>query len=340
MVSESGREHSLPLLPSGATLFDDLPAGAVVLDALAPAVGDGVITVRDQARIGILVIRAGGIADALTIDGGVRAGGESALVSIAAWRSATVSARRLSDDAMALLEPLLRGDPRYTDLRLEWTVWAELLRDLRSRGGTFVVELCTPAGHGVTLIRDGQQVATYTDSHPSLGGAELIDALAAGGTGEVRVLVAPSTVLSETPRAALGDASRAVESDTPAAIRSDAPRGAESDVSHAAEQPSLARLGSGSETPSASSLRVLDRSRDHVLTEASTLIPDLKLLVRKRLQRSSGSVEEVIEQAASEGQSLEWLADEVRAMRVRGFMPATFERLADDMLSLADRTGG
>ena len=167
--------------------------------------------------------------------------------------------------------------------------------------------------------------------HPSLGGAELIDALAAGGTGEVRVLVAPGMVLSETPRAALSDASRAVPSGAAAA--------AESDVSRAAEQPSPAWLGSGSDTPSASSIRVLDRSRDHVLTEASTLLPDLKLLVRKRLQRSSGSVEEVIEQAASEGQSLEWLADEVRAMRVRGFMPATFERLADDMLSLADRTG-
>ncbi len=289
------------------------------------------ITVRDEARTGILVIRAGGIADALTVDGGVRAGGESALASIAAWRSAKVSACRLSDDAMALLGPLLRGEPRYTDLRLEWTVWAELLRDLRSRGGTFVIELRTPAGHGVTLIRDGQQVATYTDSHPSLGGAELIDALAAGGTGEVRVLVAPSTVLSETPRAALSDASPAVPSNASAA--------AGSDVSRAPEQPSPAWLGSGADTPRASSIRVLDRSRDHALTEASTLVPDLKLLVRKRLQRSSGSVEEVIEQAASEGQSIEWLADEVRAMRVRGFMPATFERLADDMLSLADRTG-
>jgi hypothetical protein len=346
MVSESGREHSLPLLPSGTTLFDGLPAGAVVLDALAPAVGDGVITVRDDARTGILVIRAGGIADALTIDGGVRAAGASALTSIAAWRSAKVSACRLSDDAMALLGPLLRGEPRYTDLRLEWTVWAELLRDLRSRGGTFVVELCTPAGHGVTLIRDGQQVATYTDSHPSLGGAELIDALAAGGTGEVRVLVEPNMELSDTPRAVPSDVLRAAESEVSRAVPSDAPRAAESDASdavpsdapRAVEQPSPAWLGSGSDTPAASTIHVLDRSRDHALTEASTLLPDLKLLVRKRLQRSSGSVEEVIEQAAAEGQSLEWLADEVRAMRVRGFMPATFERLADDMLSLADRT--
>ncbi len=308
MVSESGREHSLPLLPSGATLFDELPAGAVVLDALAPAVGDGVITVRDGARMGILIIRAGCIADALTVDGGVRATGDPALASIKEWHSAKVSACRLSHDAMALLGPLIQGEPQYTGLRLEWTVWTELLKDLRSRGGTFVVELCTSAGHGVTLIRDGQQVATYTDSHRSLGGADLIDALAVGGSGEVRVLVATRTD--------------------------------QVDLSLAQEQPSPVRIGSEPDTPSASSIRVLDQSRDHALTETSTLLPDLKLLVRKRLQRSSGSVEDVIEQAVSEGQSLEWLADEVRAMRVRGFMPATFDRLADDMLSLAQRIEG
>jgi len=306
MVSDLGREHSLPLLPSGATLFDDLPAAAIVLDALAPAVCDGVVTLRDGARTGILIIRAGAIADALTIDGGVRATGDPALAAIMEWHTAKVSACRLRDDAMALLAPLIRGEPRYTDLRLEWTVWTELLRDLRSRGGTFVVELRTPAGHGVTLIRDGEQVATYTDSHPSLGGPDLIDALAAGGSGEVRVLVESTTAAHE---------------------------------SRAWSRPSPAQLGSDTDTPGAATMRVLDLPRDQRLTDASTLLPDLKLLVRKRLQRSSGSVEEVIEQAAAEGQSLEWLADEVRAMRVRGFMPATFERLADDMLSLAARTG-
>ena len=308
MVSDSGREHSLPLLPSGATLFEDLPADAVVLGALAPAVGNGVITARDGARTGILIIRAGAIADALTVDAGMRANGDPALSSIMEWHAAKVSASRLSEEAMALLGPLTRGEPLYTDLRLEWTVWTELLRDLRSRGGTFVVELCTPAGHGVTLIREGQQVATYTDSHRSLGGADLIDALAAGGSGEVRVLV-------ETGMGA-------------------------SDASLTGTQPSPVRAGPASDSPSASSMRVLEHSRDHAITEASTLLPDLKLLVRKRLQRSSGSVEEVIEQAAAEGQSLEWLADEVRAMRVRGFMPETFERLADDMLSLAERSSG
>ena len=107
-----------------------------------------------------------------------------------------------------------------------------------------------------------------------------------------------------------------------------------------ATQPAQARIDAAPGMPGAASMRVLDRPRDHSISEASTLLPDLKLLVRKRLQRSSGSVEEVIERAAAEGQSLEWLADEVRAMRVRGFMPETFERLADDMLSLAGRSNG
>ena len=103
--ANSGREHSLPLLPSGTTLFDDLPADAVVLGALAPAVGNGVITVRDGARTGILIIRAGAIADALTVEGGVRATGEQAVASIMEWHAAKVSACRLSDEAMALLGP-------------------------------------------------------------------------------------------------------------------------------------------------------------------------------------------------------------------------------------------
>jgi len=288
MAGESGRERSLPLLPSGTTLFDDLPSSAIVLDALAPAVGDGVITLRDGARTGILIIQGGAVVDALAVDGDARTTGDRARASMAQWNAARVSASRLTDDAMALMGPLLRGEPRYTDLRLAWTVWAELLNDLRSRGGTFVVELCTPEGRGVILIRDGAQSAAYTDSHPSLGGPDLLDRLAASGHGEVRVLADSGAVLV------------------------------------ARESPSISAV---------------NRSDAGTPTEVANLLPDLKLLVRKRLQRSSGPVEDVIEAAAADGRSLGWLADQVRAMRVRGFMPATFERLADDMIELSRRTG-
>jgi hypothetical protein len=67
------------------------------------------------------------------------------------------------------------------------------------------------------------------------------------------------------------------------------------------------------------------------------LLPELRLLVRNRLQRSSSSVEEIVDSAASDRQSVEWLADRVRVMTVRGFLHSTFDQLADDMLALAHR---
>ncbi len=73
------------------------------------------------------------------------------------------------------------------------------------------------------------------------------------------------------------------------------------------------------------------------LTPVESVLPQLKTLVRGRLQRSSGSVEEVVDGAARDRQSLEWLADRVRVMSVRGFLHSTFDQLADDMLALTPR---
>jgi hypothetical protein len=210
-----------------------------------------------------------------------------------------MSACRWNDPAMSLLEPLIHGETCYADLRLKWTAWSQLLEDLRARDGTFVVELFTPIGRGVTVIRGGKQVATYTDAHPSVGDPDLIDVLAAGGTGSVRVLVA-------------SDLSR----------------------NGNALSPSKAGVLSGLE----SAPRVaLEPSHASAPAEVRALLPILKDLVHTRLQRSSGPVDDVVDAAADEDRSVEWLAQRVRGMTVRGFMVSTFEQLADDMLSLADR---
>jgi hypothetical protein len=71
-----------------------------------------------------------------------------------------------------------------------------------------------------------------------------------------------------------------------------------------------------------------------------SLLPQITSLVRDRFQRSSGSVEEVVNVAASDHQSVAWLADRVRMMTVRGFLRTTFEQLADDMLALAGAGAG
>ena len=59
------------------------------------------------------------------------------------------------------------------------------------------------------------------------------------------------------------------------------------------------------------------------------------MLVRSRLQMSSPRVEILLEDAVASGRPLEWVADQVRVMAIRGVQEATLERLADDMIALA-----
>jgi hypothetical protein len=300
MGGESGRSHALPLLPAGSFLFEHLPARAIVIDALAPAVANGVITLTDDGdRTGVLVIRDGGITDAVSIDDGTRSRGDAAFALMSDWTSASMSACRWNDPAMSLLDSLIHGAPCYEDLRLKWTAWSQLLEDLRARDGTFVVELFTPNGRGVTVIRGGKQVATYTDAHPSLGDPDLIDALAAGGTGSVRVLIA-------------------------------------SGVTRNGMVLSISQTGVPARTASAPP-SAHERSPASAPTEVRALLPELQALVHERLQRSSGPVDDLVDAAADEDRNVEWLAQRVRAMTVRGFIASTFERLADDMLAIVDR---
>jgi hypothetical protein len=190
MLGELGRDWSMPpLLPAGFTVFESLPIGALVLEALAPAIGNGIITMSERESEGVLVVRNGVVAERVWVANGVRSHGDEALALIRAADGAMVSARRLDDAAMSLLGALLDGSPCYIDLRLEWVAWPQFLGDLCTRGQTFVVELETPVGRGVTFVRDGRQLATFTESHPTLGDASLLNDLAAGGVGTIRVLV-------------------------------------------------------------------------------------------------------------------------------------------------------
>jgi hypothetical protein len=322
---------SLALLPEGTALFEDLPARAIVLDALAPAVGNGVITLADDGRIGVLVVHAGAVSDAVCIDAGTRSSGTAALARIRSWEPATMSAYRWTDAAMSLVDPLIHGEPCYDDLRLEWTAWPQLLDDLRARGQTFVVELFTPAGRGVTVVRGGEQVATYTESEPSIGNPEAINALAAGGTGSIRVLAASTTATAPmvVTTSFTEDASLTPQ---PGSLVGHAPvlRSIDDDDVNA----TLSSLFGAHLRP----LIVLDNSRASAATNAATLRPELKLLAQRRLQRSSRPVEDIVDAAADDRQTVAWLADRVRVTRIRGFMASTFEQLAEDMLALTERS--
>src|ERR1700730_4655625 len=179
MTGELGRDSSLPLLPAGTTLFEALPFGALVLSALAPAVRNGTITMRDVEREGVLVVRDGTVSETVWIADGVRTTGDAALALIhEAASTMTVSACRLSDAAMNLVGSLIQGDPCYADLRLEWVVWPQLLNDLRERGETYVVEVWAATGRGGTGIPCGRHMATWAGSYPTLGDSDLLDGLA------------------------------------------------------------------------------------------------------------------------------------------------------------------
>jgi hypothetical protein len=334
VVEELGRRWLLPLLPTGTPIFDGLPLGALVLAALAPAVGNGLITMRNGAGEGVLVIRDGVISETIWITGGARADGDEALELMHAAHAATVSACRLSHDVMGLIGPLIRSEPCYADLRLEWIVWPELLRDLETRGGTFVVELSTPSDRGVTVIENGRQVATFAESHPTLGEPDLLDGLAAGGVGTIRVLGQSGEGIAALTEPLVAASSVDEPRRDFVVVQSTAPSITDADDPNA----TLSALFGPQRNTSDQypEMRIDGMGRQRV-TPVESVLPQLKTLVRDRLQRSSGSVEEVVDGAARDRQSLEWLADRVRVMTVRGFLHSTFDQLADDMLALTPR---
>jgi hypothetical protein len=177
----------LPLLPRGTVVFAEIPVRAIVIDALAPVIGDGTLVVRDGDRGAVVLVRDGDVLDVHVTDGGVLRTGVELLSSLKEWPDASVWAERLESSLVDLSEALLRGATVYDDLRLMWVSWPSLLEDLGQRGGTFVVEITTPVGRGVTCVAAGRQAQSYTDIHPALGDPALLEAMASNHQGIVRV---------------------------------------------------------------------------------------------------------------------------------------------------------
>ena len=116
-----GPHDLVPLLPRGTALFESIPAPAIVIDALSPAVGDGFLLIRRQEAVGVILVRDGELFEEYAFEGGERVDGGEALRQIARWQDATVSAHRFDPVVVAVAPVLLRGNRCYEDLRLEWT---------------------------------------------------------------------------------------------------------------------------------------------------------------------------------------------------------------------------
>ena len=66
----------------------------------------------------------------------------------------------------------------------------------------------------------------------------------------------------------------------------------------------------------------------------SQVLPELKLLVRDRLHKSSMKLEILLEEAATWDRSVESVVDEVRNTSIRGVRQSTLEEIAAQMLAL------
>jgi len=357
-------QHDLvPLLPRGTALFEGLPARAVNIEALCPAIGHGAVIIRGQGSVGVVLVQHGAPFEEYAFELGVGLEGEDAVRAIGSWEGAVVAAYSFDPLVVAVVPALFRGSPCYADLRMEWTDWGGLLADLCSREGSFVVELDTPLGRGVTLIVDGRQVATYTENHLELGPETLLDPLAATRRGTIWVRretggapVAPeSAALPEaaSPLTALPDLS------APAEPPAEGWEGSAAWPADAAAEPagygplppppdSPPRMASGSPFApfartqpnelawaSASALAGPEPEMGAGATPVAVLAPELKQVARLHLQRSSPRVESMVDEAAARGLPLEDLLVEIRGLVIRGVMQSTLDQVADEMAALA-----
>jgi hypothetical protein len=177
----------IPLLPRGELLFDAIPLNAVVMEALAPALSHGCLVVRDRDRGAVVLVRDGALVEVHAFSGATARTGEGVLVDVQGWSEAVVTAHRLEPLLVDVCEALLRGEIIYSDLRLDWVEWPNLLADFTRRGGAYAVEIFTPSGRGVTCVAVGQQTLSYTDIHPAFGEPELLEAMASDRDGSIRV---------------------------------------------------------------------------------------------------------------------------------------------------------
>lgn len=330
----------IPLLPQGIPIFENIPSKAVILEALAPALQSGIMIVRAQGAVGVIIVLDSALHDMYCFSGGHRFLGEVALKRIKGLNDAVVTASKLAPDVLEVIPSLLRGEICYDDLRMSWTNWPKLLADILGRDGTYVIEIFSPKGRGVTCIVDGHQVATYTDAHPQLGETTLVDALFGGEGGSIRIRKAvpieDTQVVLPPPHATTGgseqepdDAGDEVPQPSPAAPETD---------------------DAGSSFDSLFSLPDLDGSDDAVddpgesagvpapasAPSLAAHLAELKAIARQHLQRSAARVESILDDGAASNRPLDDVLNDIRALTIRGVMRSTLEEVADAMEKAAE----
>jgi hypothetical protein len=349
-----GTHDPIPVIPHGTALFEGIPAPAIVVEALAPVIGNGCLISRRSGSVGVILVKGAALFEIYAYEDGALYGGEEALRVIASWTDATVSAYQLDPMVVEVTPWLFRGIPCYQDLRLEWIDWKGLLADLCDREGLFVVELDTPIGRGVTVIVNGRQVATYTEKHPEPGEEGLLDPLTATRRGTVWVLREPSGKADEPESApepvqpAEAAADKAAQEPAPVAPQP-APAARPTPTISGIDwsttplwraQPAAAPAGPPPAAEPFNPFAVFEPEDAPDGSWASTVLvagmaPALKDVAQLHLQRSSPRVESMVDEAAAEGQTLDRLLRDIRAVAIRGVMQSTIDKMADEMAAMA-----
>jgi hypothetical protein len=360
-----GAHELIPILPRGKPLFEGIPAPAIVIEALGPVIGSGALISRRAASVGVILVKDRGLFEVCAYHDGARIDGEPALQLIAGWTDATVSAYQFDPVVVAVAPALFRGSPCYDDLRLEWTDWKGLMGDLSARQGLFVVELDTPQGRGVMLILDGRQVATYTDSHPELGEASLLDALVASKRGSLWVHREPPTGPAPVTPGATPKKPAAAAPPKDAGAGSPAgggPKAAPISVGIDWSTTPLWRAEAAAAAPPAPATNepfdpfaILGAAIGGVAedddpppppravtggTSVAAIATELKQIAQLRLDHSSTRVEAMVDEAAAQNRPLAALLEEIRGLAIRGVMQSTIDKMADDMAAIAPRAAG
>jgi hypothetical protein len=353
-----GNHDPIPVIPRGTALFEGIPAPAIVVEALAPVIGNGCLVSRRSGSVGAILVKGGAIFEIYAYENGARHEGEKALRVISGWTDATVSAYQLDPMVVEVAPSLFRGIPCYQDLRLEWMDWKGLLADLCDREGLFVVELDTPIGRGVTLIVNGRQVATYTEKHPEPGDEGLLDPLAATKRGTVSVLREPPSQvvkpqsapepMAPAEPAEVAPADLPVEQAAPVAPQpAPAPKAAPaisgidwSTTPLWRAQPSSAPTGPAPSAEPFNPFAVFDPEEGPDgswggSVPVAEMAPALREVAQLHLQRSSPRVESMVDDAAARGQTLDRLLSDIRAVVIRGVMQSTIDKMADEMAAMA-----
>ncbi len=346
-----GPHDLIPLLPRGTVIFEGIPSEAVVIAALAPAIVHGAVVVRKPEAVGVVLVKDGALFEEYAFQGEAKLFGEAALNLMSGWADATVAAYLFDPLIVDVAPSLFRGNPCYQDLRLSWTDWPGLLADLCSRPGSHVVELDTPLGRGVTLILDGRQVATYTESHPELGESTLLDPLAATRKGTIWVRREPNGA-EESSAEFVPPPPAAAETSDPQGSP-DPPGPARGGIDWSAPPPWTAAetqqlYTDPFETSAAMPPDAPPKARwgapppsifePEVQTPASpiaTMAPELKRVARERLQRSSPRVEAMIDEAVARNLPLDGLLVQIRGLVIRGIMQSTLDEVVADMAAVA-----